>query len=106
MTPDEIAVLALLAKHTPAHLSQPDIAYMTGVPLRRVQEAIRSLVLAGHAVCSDDAGHWLAQRAAEAYEDAERLEGRIRAQAERVRAQKANADRMAARENGTLWEVA
>lgn len=93
----------ILANLSDRPMKQPIIAARTGIPLRAVQEAVQQLVLDGHPVCSGQTGHWLARDADEAERDATRLEGRIIHQVARVRAQRANAARMRAREDGTLW---
>jgi len=101
---DADRVLALLRN---ASVKQADMAFVLGISIRKVQEILQALRLAGVQVFSDEDGVRLAQTADEARACAEGLRRRLVTQYRTLRAMRATARRMQeaedARYNVTLW---
>ena len=104
---DANAVLHMLHN---ASAKQADIAFALGIPIRKVQEGIVELRLAGHPIVTDGDGVSLAQNADEVRACAESLRRRLVAQYQTLRALRRTAKRMAEEEarqdNLTLWREA
>ena len=101
---DADCVLALLRN---ASVKQADMAFVLGISIRKVQEILQALRLAGVPVFSDEDGVRLAQTADEARACADALRRRIAHQYLTYRALRNTARRMAVNEDNlarlTLW---
>ena len=90
-----------------ATVVQADMAFALGIPIRKVQEAIQELRLAGHPIISDGDGIRLARNAEEAAACAASLRRRAIHQFLTARALRRTARRMAVAEDNlarlTLW---
>ena len=109
---DADRVLALLRN---ASVKQADMAFVLGISIRKVQEILQALRLAGVPVFSDEDGVRLAQTADEARACADGLRRRIAHQYLTYRALRNTARRMHLAENrppeveapeGSLWRIA
>ena len=109
---DADRVLALLRN---ASVKQADMAFVLGISIRKVQEILQALRLAGVPVFSDEDGVRLAQTADEARACADALRRRLVTQYATYRAMRETARAMHLAENrppeveapeGSLWRIA